>query len=119
MASQGGSPQTRMCHAAGGVRGNVTEEVGVSLDLEGQVGLSSQREGAGDQAGSKREQRLQGRKNLWIEIPPVGGPTALPPLHAPAFVTVERVEEMRPSVRHGGAGELWGSRPAGQSDPGL
>lgn len=42
---------------------------------------------------------------------------APPPWHTPAFVTVQRVEEMRSSVRHGGAGELRGSRPAGQSDP--
>lgn len=33
-------------------------------------------------------------------------PHSLPPLHAPAFVTVQRIEEMWSSVRHGGAGEL-------------
>lgn len=38
---------------------------------------------------------------------------ALPSLHAPAFVTVERIEEMRSSVRHGGAGEL---RESSQQD---
>lgn len=38
---------------------------------------------------------------------------ALPSLHAPAFVTVQRVEEMWSSVGHGGAGEL---RGAGRQD---
>lgn len=34
---------------------------------------------------------------------------SLPSLHAPTFVTVQRIEEMWSSVRHGGAGELRGS----------
>lgn len=38
------------------------------------------------------------------------GLTALPPfLHSPAFVTVESVEEMRPSLCHRGARELRGA----------
>lgn len=40
-------------------------------------------------------------------------PHSLPSLHAPAFITVQSVEEMWSSICHWGAGELWESRPAG------
>lgn len=57
------------------------------------------------------EQRICGRKSLQTGIP---GPPALPPsLHSPAFVTVESVEEVRPSFCHRGAGEL---REAGRQE---
>lgn len=63
----------------------------------------------------KRRKENQSRgfvvESLQTGIP---GPPALPPsLHSPAFVTVESVEEVRPSFCHRGAGEL---REAGRQE---